>query len=712
MNLVDETRKKKIIHSAVLAISLTLGSFGVADAEETAFSSLTSTINIQQSQDNRNEKSPGKDSQTKGDSKSDRVPVTEVEVNDSKNQKGEAESSQTQTPDSTSAVETFTAEDIEAMRPNDVYDVIESAMGMDIARQGARIHNFTTARGGDVAIIVDGVYVTKTMAQRVLGDIPVSMIQSIKIIRDSTVLTLSPMGAFGSTSGGASDQGAIIITTKKAAGKGKDIEANIGYSSYNTQKIGVFAGTKIQDRVDLGFGYAKSKSDGKDGWNMGYDFNSFLFKGGYTDKSWIVNSSLYINNGWREIQRHFDSTVTSYNTTSIPEWKYDPMNSMIFALNIVKPWNVNDITTFSFGRTKDEGTQYGNIYNATTDVWTLAAGKDAEDRANEVNLFHTMHLGFNTLKIGTQIIGSYQLTEGNTTAAEDEIYGYYIIDENRLNEKLSLDGGIRFDKRHITEGTEKYLADGNKVKGVDDKWTDDTYGISLGANYQINQTYSILPRIGYNHTPTPEIWTTVNNEELPAEKRMKYELGFLAGYSKAFNTTLTAFYYDVKDAKTAAGTVKIVEDGTTYSINKYGLVDEVERSGLELSLDGQIIAGLKYKFGYTYYTSSSASEDVAAPDNKYSLQLNYKNKSLGAGISALKVDPYEYSNTGVTVGDFTVININLDKYFSPDIKISLFGRNVTDKHYATMYKSSSQVQEWGFLYDVGAVYGIELTKKF
>ena len=68
----------------------------------------------------------------------------------------------------------FTQEDIEEMRPDDVYDLIDSAMGMSIMRQGARVHNFAKSRGDTVNIIIDGVYLSSSEARRILGDLPVS----------------------------------------------------------------------------------------------------------------------------------------------------------------------------------------------------------------------------------------------------------------------------------------------------------------------------------------------------------------------------------------------------------------------------------------------------------------------------------------------------------------------------------------------------------
>jgi hypothetical protein len=69
---------------------------------------------------------------------------------------------------------------------------------MSVTRQGSRVNNFSQNRGGSVAFLVDGVYLTGTQAQRVVGDIPVGMIDSIRFIRDGSVLSILPVMGFGS----------------------------------------------------------------------------------------------------------------------------------------------------------------------------------------------------------------------------------------------------------------------------------------------------------------------------------------------------------------------------------------------------------------------------------------------------------------------------------------------------------------------------------
>jgi outer membrane receptor protein involved in Fe transport len=681
----------------MLVTALLIGASGIAGAEEKITAAPMTTM-----QDTGNSGLSKDGPKTADDEQSAKVPVTDVVVKEQKDSEEEPIYSRSTEPESSNATETVTREDIEEMRPRDVYDIIETALGVHMWRQGARVHNFVKSRGDNIGIVLDGVYLSTTEAQRVLGDLPVELIESMKIVRDSTILTMGPLTAFGPGSG-APNQGFIFINTRR--GDSRENEATVGYSTFNTQKLVLFHGDQFDDRFNLGLAYAKSKTDGKEDWNNAYDGNSFLANGGYRDQNFSFNTSLYYNDAWREVQRHIKNGVLDSNI-----WKYDPMDTTVFTMNFAKPWNADNTTAFSYGYTEAQGDLYQ--YKTTVGNSTVKPQEGA-DRVNELNLWHTSVLGRNTLKFGVQTIRWYQLSEGSSNAREEESYGYYFSDESRLSDKLTLDGGLRVDQKYIAKGGDKYQDDGGLVKLSDGRWMDNASSVSVGAAYHLNPVYGLSSRIAYNYTPTPEILTTVNNADLPAEKRFKYELGVSAAYNPAFNPSLTAFYYDIKDAKIASGTVRVGAD----DISIYAAADSIARRGLELGLKGRITDSFSYNAGYTWFSQSNPAEEQKPenqrqdnPENKYSLGLNYRQGGFDVNVSVARVDPY--NSYGMIVGDFTTLNISIGKELTESIKLTVYGQNVTDEHYATNNKGFPPGAAWGCLYDVGATYGIEVTMKF
>lgn len=601
--------------------------------------------------------------------------------------------SRTAVPESSkAATQIFTRADIEAMHPKNVFDIIEQGLGIAEQYQGRKGFDLPQDRGGDsIGIIFDGIYMPLAQYSRMLANFPVEEIESVKIVRDSTVVTLGPLPAFTSTLG-SPNQGFIIITTRKPSRTENELSAS--YGSFNTEKLNIFHGDKINDFY-YEAAYAKSRTGGKDNWNNASDSNSFYLKGGYAGPKLNYNLSLYVNRAMRQFERDVKN-----NTMSDYYWKYDPLNTVMVSFDIAKPWNTHNTTAFSFGYTNINDT---NVYKEHP---TTPLQKSAErDYVREYNLWHTISSPKNTFKLGGQAIvwdtptGEFYYDDFERA---EELYGYYIYDEYKVNNRLTVDGGARIDKKHITRGTLK-LSPKNLVGNLgndylEDKWAKNAVSYSLGAAYKLNPVYKLSTRFSYSRQPMDDFLHTVNDEKFAPERRFKYELGITANYSRAFNAGLTAFYYDIDNCKVVITTV-----GT--GVNATNIFDSYDlgRKGLELSLNGQLTKSLHYNLGYSYFTSSNSTDSANNPHNIYTIKLANKGKKFDTNLTLLKVGPYKSNNVGV--GDFTIINVNISKPLDARRSITIFGDNITNCHYTTRYNN-------GLFYDVGAVYGLEINWKF
>lgn len=632
-------------------------------------------------------------------------------------------------PASVEASEILSRDDIEAIRPRDVYDLIEGSLGMTISRQGARVHNFSYDRGDSVSVILDGVYLTQTEAQRILGDLAPELIESVRFLRDSTVLTIGPLMGFGSASAGSPNQGFILIDTRKG-GPGKDgSEVVTGYGSYNTWKAGGFHGHSWKDgRYSLGLGYHHAESKGKPDWNNAYEGDSWLLNGGLNDPGLTALASLYVNQAARNIQRAVGTYTGSTNypvSGPTPDgildkniWKYDPMDTTAFSLNVARPWNDRHTTAFTYGWTEAKGAGY---YYTTTTAPATVSGKDSRDRAEEMNLSHTIADRSNTLKVGAQTVTWYQLSEGNPAAREEKVVGIYATDEIRITPGWSVDGAFRRDHKKIVQGGDKYLSDGSTARLSGGEWTDEATLFSVGSAWQINPTWRISGRYAFNRTPTPDVITTRNDQSLPAEERRRYELGLDADLGSALRIGLTPFYYDLKNAKVSDGSITkdasgndVIDDATGQptSITVYKAADRV-RKGFELSLKGRLGSdAYRYEFGWTHFADDGQNGITGSefPDNKFSARISGRHGPWEAHLSLLKVDPY--LSYGYTVGDFTTVNLSASRRFARGLIVTVYAQNLTNEHYGTNNKGYPATANWGVLRDVGATYGIEARIKF
>lgn len=599
---------------------------------------------------------------------------------------------------SEAATQTFSKADIEAMHPKDVFEIIEQGLGMMTNFRGRKDLNNTQGRGGDsIGIILDGIYIPWSQSSRVLANFPVELIESVKIVRDSTVLTVGPLTSLASPLG-SPNQGFIIIKTRNASAR--ETEAKISYGTYNTQKYSLLHGDKTDDFC-YNLAYTKARTDGKDGWYNASDSDSLFLKGGYASDQLTGNVSLYIDKASRQFQRGVYN-----NMPSDAKWQYDPLDTIMVAADVAKPWNARSTTTFSFGYSNVDADSIKDSFSNKS-----YAASEQKDYLREFNLAHTINTDNNLLKFGGQAVYWHSPTGGfyyEGIEREEELYGYYIYDEYRVNEKLTLDGGARMDRKHITKGINRYQATGNKGTDlINDQWANNATSYALGMSYKIDPVYKLSTRIAYSKQPTDAFLTTLDDKELDPEVRIKYETGLTAHYSKALNAALTLFYYDIDDCKIAVGTRKIGSD----TVNVYDNHD-VNRKGLELAFNGRLADALTYNLGYSYLTSNYAADNAGFPHNVYTLRLNNKHKDTETNVITRHVGGYK--NYGQDLGGFTTVDASVSKNLDADATITLFGRNITNRHYATNYIISEKGTGTpeGYYYHVGATYGVEYSKKF
>lgn len=631
-------------------------------------------------------------------------------------------------PGSVQAEQTFTQQDIEALRPRDVFDLLETTLGMNVTRQGSRVNNFSSNRGGNVGFLVDGVYLTGTAVQRVVGDIPVGAIESIQFIRDASVLSILPVMGFGSRVS-TPIQGVVVINTIRPSGTEDKTRLRASYASYDTWKgSGSFRQSWADGRLQLGGGYQRSESEGKSDWNMAYQTDTYTLNGGWKDSAFMAMASLYINRGEREIQRYI-GVINDPNLSTLAKgeldstlWKYDPRDTHVVALNLARYWNDRHTTALTYGRSKVDGERWTSP--------TATTGSYFEDWSTDLNLSHTIAGERNTFKAGAQRIGWYQANEGGS-GRQEEIYGLFLTDEYRITPAWVIDGSLRADQKHISKGGDKYTSDGSTIQLSNDTWTDKGYLLALGSAWQIDSVWRVNGRYAWSSTPTPDTLATLNDASLPAERLHRLELGVNANLHPALNAAFTPFYYRVKDAKVAMSNANNITvynpDTDAYeNLSVYTTADAVTRKGFELSLSGRFAGNLlSYELGWSRFKDDSVklgTNNVETPKNRYTARLNAQYGPWNGSLSALRVAEYchfysaTFGSTCLTVPAFTTVNLNVSRKFNHGITLAVYGQNLTDEQYYTRHKTGAGAGAWdkstGAFTDVGATYGIELGVEF
>jgi iron complex outermembrane receptor protein len=589
------------------------------------------------------------------------------------------------------STETFYREEIRAINPANVFETASLAAGIKTEFQGRRAFNFLETRGGDsMGIIIDGYYMPMTQYSRVLALLPPDAIESIKIIRGSTSLSLGPLMSLASPLG-SPNQGFMVITTRKGNKRVGSAVADIG--NLGSYKGGLYYGDRI-GRFSYFLAGAGNDYQGPDGWYAQNNSESFLLRMQYGGSSFSVDFTAYGMTGMREMQRSLP-----YSSAYNQKWKYDPLHSVMISFTLGKSWSDKQTTSFAYSHGLI--TDHMVLETFTNPAKTIQTERD---EADNFHLWHTAALGSDTLKIGFQTVmwdNPTGVLSWAGTPRKETMIGGYIQEEHRFGQRFSVDAAIRVDDKYIVKGSDKYSPAIATNKRIADEWTSPVVALSAGANYRLNSIYQLSAGFGYSHQETDPFLATLNSKNLAPEARYRYEIGAQANFHPAFNPKLTLFYYDINNFKISAGTV-----GTgVNAVTVYNATDVI-RKGLEFSVGGKIPYLFGYSFNYSRIGSTRRADDIGLPHDLFSLVVNRSIGPFDANLTAKRVDPF-YSNVltnnvYIKVGDYTQLNANLGynfKSYGHAARVTAYVRNLLDDHYDTSGRGYP---------DVGRVYGIRL----
>lgn len=147
------------------------------------------------------------------------------------------------TESSSNHVQVIGREEIEQLRPKDVFDLLNSATGV-IATQGSRkgFSGLMVRGDSNFRWIIDGTMLQPTMASRIVKALPVMAIEEVKVVRGGSALTLGPLTGSASP-GGAPVDGFVVIRTRKPV---KDEgQARLAVESFGTVQGDVWVGKQL-----------------------------------------------------------------------------------------------------------------------------------------------------------------------------------------------------------------------------------------------------------------------------------------------------------------------------------------------------------------------------------------------------------------------------------------------------------------------------------
>lgn len=619
--------------------------------------------------------------------------------------------------------ELFTQEDIEDLKPSDVYDLLDKAIGINLSYQGRKHPFFIDQRGGgSFTYIIDGAVLPPSV-DRILYKFPLSAIEQLQIVRGSTALTLGPSIPIGASSSGSGlNTGYIIIRTKQPKKTEAILSGAVEYSEGGhplATKESLFLGTRFQ-ATPLVDGYvggmaAKSDRPSKDSWFDGRSGEGGMVNGGLGLGRFTINLLGYYDEGRFEMQRG----IKEDGSLDSAKWYYDPLRTTILSTDMAMQWTPNQVSLLNLFKTRYDQNEHNDSFASTT-----TSQRDYEEETWGGGFRHNARFGNTLIQLGGQYSNSNgyggNLSKGYNKY-DTTVWGWSASLEQRFFAgRLVFDGGYREDTKHIDNSS----SGRNESQANDDANNDVDMAPSrvfaLGAHWQMTRMFALDGRYYYGDQGTSGDFDMrlVDDADPHAEKQERIEVALSAEITPWLRPTLTWFNVEAENAKSASSSTYELDGGTYYY---YTEGDELRR-GLELLVKGDLGQGTAYQLSWTHMLDNETRADgettnlsgVKKPRNLYTARLSHAWRAYRANLSVKRVDEWSDSSSPMGtaqtegLGGYTRVDANIKRDFKWRdmlLTLSLYGRNLGDKHYASRYVT-------GYYYDRGRTIGTELTVRY
>lgn len=575
------------------------------------------------------------------------------------------------------SVQTFTREDIKNMPVRNAYEVLDMAAGVFLQTQGRKAPNMLSMRAGsNLGIILDGALIPSPSAPKILASLPLSAIEQIDVVRDSSALNLGPLSAPIGAMTDNRTEGFVVITTRSALNKKNDITAST--DDRQLAQVGISHAMTLGKGSGVRATLNHEQRNEFEGNNKGYDRNAGYFRGSHTAKSYWFDVNLFRGSGRTDLQRSTPGTSMVND-----KWSYDPADLSMIAIQGGKQWSAWQTTSIRASHTSSD---------AQLDKYSWVNPKaygveNTRENFTSLDVNHAMRLGDHRLRVG------FNWLEWKNPSGMLHWYGipvaehtrsFYIQDELKVG-SWSFDAGARVDNRDLDQSWEQI---GNLKRPFSDKALDPLYAASMGAAYLSQDKHRFSGRMLYTQQAPIGVMTQ-NNQALPVESRLRYELGWSKSWMPALATKVTAYVDQLTDAAYVSGQVNDPLN-PTQKLNVYSASSR-DNKGLELMLDGRSQHWF-YQLAYSMVEPGKTPVAVVnVPTNLVKARLGWRDGAWSADLHSRYMDKYQSANfAGVGYsGDFVSTDVRVARDFKQDADLThtlgLFVRNIADNRYTTVY---------------------------
>lgn len=442
--------------------------------------------------------------------------------------------------------------------------------------------------------------------------------------------------------------GVVNIITRKQEYDGLSFKGKLGCGSFNTMKAMAGVGFK-REKFNV---YVSVNHDETDGHR--------------------TNSDFMINNGYVKIGYDINQHVKTFGDVSIAKFKTtDPGPEGTADTTYIYNPHWIDIMRGEASVTLEN--EYGKTSGALKVFHNFGEHK-IYDGFHSVDI-HSGAMLYQSLEIlkGNRLTAGvdYSIFGGiaeNTIAMKGEgivfsdtmqsSAGVYLIDQQELFEKLTLNAGVRLEN-HSVYGSEIVPQGGVSWKPFKKTTVKSVVGKGF-RNPTIRELY---------------LWAPAN-EELQPERMISYEIGWLQQVNDKINTELIVYYMEGDNLiKT------LFINGAPKNMN----TGEFVHKGIELAVNYRIIKNLRLRTNYSYLDMDVPQ--LAAPGHQLYAGVDYSLKKFRFHVNTQYIgDLY----TNVTGGQeakesYVMLNARLSYAATGFLSVYLAGNNLLDESYMINY---------------------------
>ena len=250
------------------------------------------------------------------------------------------------------------------------------------------------------------------------------------------------------------------------------------------------------------------------------------------------------------------------------------------------------------------------------------------------------------------------------------IWALYLQDEIQLLDSLILSAGVRYDHYDTFGGTT------NPRLALIYKPTEESaIKLLYGNAFRAPNAFELYYQDGGIAIEA--------NPELKPEKIRTYELIYEQYFLEHFRSSVSGFYYKVRDLITSLP----VDPDDPLSVTRYVNVDSIEARGVELELEAKWREGVEGKVSYTYQSAEDANTKAKltnSPEHlaKVNLVLPLYRQSLFAGIEE-QIQSTRRTLGGNRTSATYLTNLTLlSRELVPGLELSASVYNLFDDRYA------------------------------